>query len=67
MPAKPALASARVLGPEQAASTTNGAGRAPEGKHHREHAPPPPTGAVERAMPAIPTPAKPPTIPQKTR
>ena len=31
MPAKPALASARVLGPEQAASTTNGAGRAPEG------------------------------------
>ena len=31
MPAKPALASARVLGPEQAASTTNGAGGTPEG------------------------------------
>ena len=31
MPAKRALASAKVLGPEQAASTTNGAGRAPEG------------------------------------
>ena len=37
------------------------------GQHHRGHAPPPPTGAVERAMPAIPTPAKPPTIPHKTR
>ena len=67
MPAIQEAVNARVLGPEQAASTTNGAGRAPEGKHHREHAPPPPTGAVERAMPAKPTPAKPPTIPQKTR
>lgn len=31
MPAIQAAVSAMVLGPEQAASTTNGAGRAPEG------------------------------------
>ena len=66
MPAKPALASARVLGPEQAASTTNGAGRAPEGNTiasiPRLHQP-----GLERAMPAKPTPANPPTIPHKTR
>ena len=45
MPAKPTLVSAMVCGHEQAASMTNSAGKAPEGKHHREHAPPPPAGA----------------------
>ena len=67
MPAIQAAVSARVLGHEQTASTTNDAGRAPEGKYHRGQAPPPPAGAVERAMPAKTTRAKPPTIPHKTR
>ena len=66
MPAIQEAVNARVLGPEQAASTTNGAGRAPEGNTiasmPRLHQP-----GLERAMPAKPTPANPPTIPHKTR
>ena len=46
MPAIQKAVSARVLGPEQAAATTNGAGSVYEGKYHRGHAPPPPAGAV---------------------
>ena len=68
MPAIQEAVSARVLGPEQAASTTSGAGSVYEGKTiadmPRLH---PPAGAVERAMPAKTTRAKPPTIPHKTR
>jgi hypothetical protein len=38
--------SAKVFVFRQATAMINGAGTAPEGKHHREHAPPPPAGAV---------------------
>ena len=68
MPAKQEGVSAMVLGHEQPAAMTNSAGKAPEGKTiadmPRLH---PPAGAVERAMPAKTTRAKPPTIPHKTR
>ena len=39
MPAIQEVVSAMVCGHEQAASTTNGAARVHEGKHHRGHGP----------------------------
>ena len=59
MPAIQEVVSAMVCGHEQAASTTNGAARVHEGKHHRGHGPLLPqvpaisvgTGMMARPMP----------------
>ena len=49
MPAIQEVVSAMVCGHEQAASTTNGAARVHEGKHHRGHGPLLPTSTAGAA------------------